>query len=178
MGWSEAEAHAREIASRAIKQESFDWLRDGGLEYLVEIYLEHEGLKLNLSSKGRLKKLTAHQCSKQILQTLAKQQSIELIGLKCKTSNQFIVHDFMNPWVLMEEHAGHLHHPIKDYEFWYSRPHREWVDEMIELDTLVPDLLRRFDEEYKDWKEQEYIKCVASQDEFPRSAVYSVRAAT
>jgi hypothetical protein len=174
LSWELAEEHAKMIASSAIRCSNFDWLRDGGLETLITSHIENEGLKINRAGKARLRKLAAHQCSMRLLRKLAKLQSLELIGLRCKTPGQFMVHDYMNPWVLMQEHADHIRHPLKDWEFWYSRPHRLWVDAMIELDTLVPDMLNRFNEEYKDWTNQGLIKCVASREEFPRAAVFSV----
>jgi len=79
-------------------------------------------------------------------------------GVRCAVDDKFIIHDYMNPHILIEEHAAHLRNPEKDWNFWYSRPHREWRNGLLELDGLVSDLPDRFVKEFSGWIESGHVQ--------------------
>ena len=172
---SEMTAISMDVATRVLRDQTYSWLEDDAVMDGLNDYLKTKKIRANTRTKDALYRLVSQNVCRRLLKECAQSLSVELASGRVKGSTQFIVHNFMNPWVLIEEHSAHLRHPEKDWEFWHSRPHREWVDGVIGIDGFVPNLIEAFEATFSDWIESGYIRKVAERDVPVRSVLYELR---
>ncbi len=154
--WDEAENIASAIYKKLMSRTNMAWLRND--EWSKEI---KSGYKLREKSSAKVKRQLAHKISKNLTKKCAKALDIELKSGRCRKENQFIIHRYMNPWMLFEEHAGHIKHPLKNYSLWYTRGHRQWCDSLIDEDSLIADFIGLFEGEYSQEFANKQIKEIA-----------------
>ena len=178
ISWPKAEIMARTIADQLRSKSQESWLSEGCVSQSIGDYLELSNKRLTKPSFGRVQRCLSQRLSSMLLRRIAKSHNIELVGIRCAMPNSFLVHNFMNPSVLIGSHADHLRHPEKDYQFWYTRPHKEWVDEVYDSDELLPDMIDSFETAFQDWLSKGYVTRVEFEASDPRSNIYVVHRAT
>ena len=172
---SEVTTISKHVTREVLQGKTYSWVGKDAVTNAINDHLKTNNIRADSNTKGTLFRLVSQDICRRLLKDCAQSLSVELASGRVKGHTQFIVHNFMNPWVLIEEHAAHLRHPEKDWVFWHSRPHREWVDGVIEIDGFVPDLIEGFEAAFSDWIESGYIRKVAESDDPVRSALYEVR---
>lgn len=172
--WSRAADLAKDITAGARRRPNLEWLSTSCVDDEIDSYCEQNKARITRGGRVKLRRLLSQELSRMVLRKLARSNDIALTGLRCSTPQQFLIHNFMNPWVLFEEHAGGIRHPSKDWDFWYSRPHRDWRDGLIDKDELIPDFIDSFENEYRDWLERGLVKKVITSVYFPALTLYEV----
>lgn len=150
--WGEAEKIALKIHKRVMARNNLEWMNSDSLEKEIEAEIE-----LKSKSKEKVKRILAQKISKSLLKKCADYLDVELISLVCKDSNMFIIHEYMNPWVLLDEHAGHIKDPNKNYSLWHTHKHRQWYESLIDVNDLIPNLIERFEKEFVEELNKESI---------------------
>ena len=173
---SEITAVSGRVAAALLRDKSYQWLENRVVMEALDGHLKANKFRANANTRRGIYRLLSQKLSKRLLEECAGGHNADLTSGRLRKSTQFLVHEHMSPWVLIDEHAGHLRHPEKNWKFWYSRPHREWVDLMLDTDGLVPDLIEAFEEAFADWIEAGYIERVSESTVPVRSILYEVHA--
>ena len=173
---SEETAISARVAAALLHDKSYQWLENGAVMGALDEHLKANRIRANANTRRGIYRLLSQKLSKRLLEECAVGHSANLTSGRLRKATQFLVHEQMSPWVLIYEHAGHLRHPEKNWEFWHSRPHREWVDLMLDTDSLVPDLIEAFEEAFADWIEAGYIERLSESTVPVRSILYEVHA--
>ena len=161
-----------------LADESYRWLNNQAIEVELDRYLKVNKVRANASSRRGVYRLVCQKLSQHLIKKCARAHSAEIVSGRLKEPGQFLIHDHMNFWELTDHHAGHLRHPEKDWEFWHSQPHREWVGKMADEDGLIPDLAESFQDAFSDWFDLGYIRNISEQAEPIRSVLYRVHKKT
>ena len=167
--WGEAEKIASKIHKKVMARNNLEWINSDALEKEIETEIE-----LKPKSKEKVKRILAQKMSKSLLKKCANSLGVELQSLMCKDSNTFIIHKYMNPWVLLDEHASHIEDPIKNYSLWYTHKHRQWYESLIDVDNLIPNLVDSFEKEFVEELNKDSITRLRTEDAPIKSVLYKV----
>jgi hypothetical protein len=172
---SEIAKQSSDLASKLLKDDSYQWLEGQVIADEVDKHLRLKKIRVNTNTQQQIHKLVTQNLCRRIILECAQAHNASLKSGRLTEQGQFLVHDHMSPWVLIDEHGSELRHPEKDWGFWYSKPHREWVDSVIEANDLIPDLIEQFEGAFSDWIAAGYVRRL-SERRFPvRSILYSVK---
>lgn len=169
LSWDDAGDIASSMYKKLSARNNMDWLKDN--EWLQEI---KNNYTLKEKSLEKVKKQLAHKISKNLTKKCAANMSLELKSGVCSKAGCFIVHNDMNPWMLFNEHAGHIKHPLKNYSIWYTKEHRDWCESLIDKDILVDNFITLFENEYKNELTNKYINKIARCEEPVFAVAYQV----
>ena len=145
LSWGEAEKIASKISKKLLARKNLNWLNKDCLNNEI-----NNEIKLKSKSLEKVKRLLAHKISKNLLKKSAKSLGAELDSLVCEEDNTFIIHSYMNPWVLIDEHTSHIKDPIKNYPLWDTHKHRDWCESIIDENELIMDLITKFEQEFSE----------------------------
>ena len=148
---------------------NLEWLKADCLEKEIE-----KEIKLKSKSKEKVKRMLAQKISKSLLKKCANAMDVELKSLMCKNRSTFIIHAYMNPWVLFDVHAGHIKDPIKNYSLWYTHKHRQWCASLIDKNDLIPYLIESFENEFAEELKNKSILRLRTEDAPINSVLYKV----
>lgn len=169
LSWDEAGDIASSIYKILSSRRSYDWLKNE--KWIQEI---EKNYKLKRKSLEKVKRQLAQKISKNLTKKCAKNMNIELKSGICTKEECFIIHNYMNPWMLFDQHASHIKHPLKNYSIWYTRDHREWYESLIDEDILVSNLVTLFENEYRKELTNKQINEIARTEEPVSSVAYLV----
>ena len=168
-------AISKNVARELLRDKTYRWLDDDAVTVAIDAHLKANKIRANTRARSGVFRLVCRRVCKRVLEECAQSLSVELTSGRVNGSSQFIVHSSMSPWVLIEEHAAHLRHPEKNWGFWYSRPHREWVDKVMNIDGFASNLIEDFEAAFSDWIESHYIEKLTESNVPVRSVLYEVR---
>jgi len=176
VGWDSASRLSQQLAGKLATGHTDLWVDESGLEAATSEFLKSNGIRANRWSRRRIDRLLSIELSRRVCRLCSERHDVSMTGARLATENEFIVHQFMSPWFLFEEHAGHLRHPEKSWSFWNSRPHKDWVSRLYGHDGLVPDFIEQFESALADWISAGLVKRVSERSDPVRSIRYEVAA--
>jgi len=169
LSWDEAGDISSSIYKKLSSRKSYDWLKNE--EWRQEI---EKNYKLKEKSLEKVKRQLAHKISKNLTKICAKNMDIELKSGICTKEECFIIHNYMNPWMLFDEHAGHIKHPLKNYSIWNTKDHKDWCESLIDEDILVNNFITLFESEYRNEFTNKQINEIARSEDPVLSVAYLI----
>jgi len=163
------------ITQRLKSRKSLRWLTEKTIDEEIQQFYYDKNIRLYWGTPLLVHRLVSQKMSAFVLKQCAKEHGIPMTNVRPDDNSLFIVHDFMNPWTLIEEHTAHTAQPEGHKFLWQDANHQEWRDLVSNKDSLVQNMLEQFEHTYSDWLDQGVITRITEKQRPVDSILYQVK---
>ncbi len=163
------------IVQRLKSRKKLRWLSEQTIEDEIKQFYSDKNMPIYWGVPKRIHRITSQKMSAFILKQCAKEHGLDITNVTSENHRQFIVHNYMNPWILFEKHTSKTLKPVDEKTIWLAEQHKAWTEEKCMDDRLIPNMIEQFENTFSDWIEKGKIYAKSQHNAPVKSVLYEVK---